>query len=180
MDWLISRQRHYGVSFPVWYCEICGDPVLASEEQLPVDPDRDHPQSSCACGGDTFTPERDVMDTWATSSLTPQIACGWLTEESLYSKTFPMSLRSQAHEIIRTWAFYTIVKSTHQFKELPWKDVAISGWGLAPIGSGKISKSRGGGPVTPSEMIEKYSADAVRYWAASSGLNPCSNLIKSL
>ena len=170
MDWLISRQRHYGIPFPVWYCDACGEPLLADLSQLPVDPLRDQPQKKCACGGSSFTPERDVMDTWATSSLTPQIACGWLSDEDLYHRTYPMSLRSQAHEIIRTWAFYTIVKSIHHFDKLPWSDVAISGWGLAPAGSGKISKSRGGGPVSPDNMIERYSADAVRYWAASTGL----------
>ena len=106
------------------------------------------------------------MDTWATSSLTPQIVGRWLSDSELYHQVFPMSLRPQAHEIIRTWAFYTIVKSFHHFGALPWKEVAISGWGLAPEGTGKISKSRGGGPMAPLDMIEKYSADAVRYWAA--------------
>jgi valyl-tRNA synthetase len=110
------------------------------------------------------------MDTWATSSLTPQIVGRWLADEELYRRVFPMSLRPQAHEIIRTWAFYTIVKSYHHFDVLPWKEAAISGWGLAPEGAGKISKSRGGGPMPPLEMIERYSADAVRYWAASTGL----------
>jgi valyl-tRNA synthetase len=93
----------------------------------------------------------------------------WLTDKQLYEQVFPFSLRPQAHEIIRTWAFYTIVKSYHHFSRLPWKEVAVSGWGLAAEGTGKISKSRGGGPMTPMEMIEKYSADAVRYWAASTG-----------
>jgi valyl-tRNA synthetase len=110
------------------------------------------------------------MDTWATSSLTPQIVGGWLEDRGLYARVFPMSLRPQAHEIIRTWAFYTIAKSHYHFGVLPWSDVAISGWGLAPEGSSKISKSRGGGPMPPLEMIERYSADAVRYWAASTGL----------
>jgi valyl-tRNA synthetase len=91
----------------------------------------------------------------------------WLNDSALYEQVFPFSLRPQAHEIIRTWAFYTIAKSHHHFSALPWKEVAISGWGLAPEGTGKISKSRGGGPVAPMAMIEKYSADAVRYWAAS-------------
>ena len=107
------------------------------------------------------------MDTWATSSLSPQIVGRWLADAKLYARVFPFSLRPQAHEIIRTWAFYTIAKSHHHFGALPWKEVAISGWGLAPEGTGKISKSRGGGPIAPMAMIEKYSADAVRYWAAS-------------
>jgi valyl-tRNA synthetase len=170
MDWLISRQRYYGVPFPVWYCEDCGKPVFAELEQLPVDPMQDEPFGECECCGDSFIPEKDVMDTWATSSLTPQIACGWLEDQDRYEKSYPMALRSQAHEIIRTWAFYTIVKSLHHFEQIPWNEVAISGWGLAPAGGGKISKSRGGGPVAPQEMIDRYSADAVRYWSASTGL----------
>jgi valyl-tRNA synthetase len=109
------------------------------------------------------------MDTWATSSMSPQIAGCWLTDDALYRQLFPMSLRPQAHEIIRTWAFYTIVKSHYHFGKLPWDTVAISGWGLAPEGMGKISKSRGSKTMTPVEMIERYSADAVRYWAASTG-----------
>lgn len=109
------------------------------------------------------------MDTWATSSMSPQIVARWLEDSELYDMVFPMSLRPQAHEIIRTWAFYTIVKSYHGFGVLPWKEIAISGWGIAGEGAGKISKSRGGGPMPPMEMIEKYSADAVRYWAASTG-----------
>jgi valyl-tRNA synthetase len=101
--------------------------------------------------------------------MTPQIVGRWLSDLELYEKVFPMSLRPQAHEIIRTWAFYTIVKSLYHFGKLPWKNVAISGWGLAGEGMGKISKSRGGGPMAPMQMIEKYSSDAVRYWAASTG-----------
>jgi valyl-tRNA synthetase len=169
-DWLISRQRFFGVPFPVWYCAHCGETIVAEEGQLPVDPNNDQPPRACKCGSEEFFPEQDVMDTWATSSMTPQIACDWLEDEDFYQKTFPMSLRPQAHEIIRTWAFYTIVKSMYHFQEIPWKDVAISGWGLAPAGMGKISKSRGGGPISPDEMIDRYSADAVRYWAASTGL----------
>jgi valyl-tRNA synthetase len=115
-----------------------------------------------------------VFDTWATSSMTPQIVGGWPgaggdVPDGLYERVYPFSLRPQAHEIIRTWAFYTIVKSCYHFGEIPWKDVAISGWGIAGEGMGKISKSRGGGPVAPLAMIERYSADAVRYWAASTG-----------
>ncbi len=107
------------------------------------------------------------MDTWATSSLSPQICGGWLSDPELYAKVFPFSLRPQAHEIIRTWAFYTIAKSLYHFNQVPWSDVLISGWGLAGEGVVKISKSRGGGPMAPLAMIEKYSADALRYWAAS-------------
>ncbi len=168
-DWCISRQRYYGVTFPVWYCAECGEVLLAGEDQLPVDPTEQSPTRACPCGSSSFTPEGDVMDTWATSSMSPQIVARWLEDSELYDMVFPMSLRPQAHEIIRTWAFYTIVKSYHGFGVLPWKEIAISGWGIAGEGAGKISKSRGGGPMPPMEMIEKYSADAVRYWAASTG-----------
>jgi valyl-tRNA synthetase len=169
-DWCISRQRYFGVPFPVWYCDACGEVMVADAAQLPVDPTDQEPERACGCGSTAFTPERDVMDTWATSSLSPQIVGQWLADDGLYGRVFPMSLRPQAHEIIRTWALYTIVKSRFHFDVLPWKEAAISGWGLAPEGTGKISKSRGGGPMPPLEMIERYSADAVRYWAASTGL----------
>jgi valyl-tRNA synthetase len=157
------------VPFPVWYCEKCASVVAADEAQLPLDPTERGPDRACDCGGTSFRPEEDVMDTWATSSLTPQIAGQRLSNPALYEKVFPFALRPQAHEIIRTWAFYTIVKSQYHFDALPWSNAAISGWGVAPTGAGKISKSRGGGPMPPSEMIERYSADAVRYWAASTG-----------
>ena len=176
-DWCISRQRVFGVAFPVWYCAECGNVVLAAVDQLPVDPQVEQPAQPCSCGSMSFTPERDVMDTWATSSLTPQIAGRWRAPaeeqaaapdaDGLYPVVTPYNLRPQAHEIIRTWAFYTIVKSHFHFNEIPWSDVLISGWGIAGEGMGKISKSRGGGPLAPMDMIERYSADAVRYWAAS-------------
>ena len=178
-DWCISRQRYFGVPFPLWYCDNCGQVILANPDQLPVDPTIEEPDGPCPnCGGSTFTPEQDVFDTWATSSLTPQIVGRWpgngLDRDDagpqsieLYEKVFPFGLRPQAHEIIRTWAFYTIVKSFYHFQTIPWKKILISGWGIAGEGMGKISKSRGGGPMPPLEMIERYSADAVRYWAAS-------------
>jgi valyl-tRNA synthetase len=169
-DWCISRQRYFGVPFPVWLCDDCGGVVVADGSMLPVDPEVDAPPRSCACGSDALRPEPDVMDTWATSSLTPQIAGRWHEDPDLYDLVFPFSLRPQAHEIIRTWAFYTIARSHFHFGAVPWSDAMISGWGIAPEGSGKISKSRGGGPMAPDEMIERYSADAVRYWAASTGL----------
>jgi valyl-tRNA synthetase len=173
-DWCISRQRYFGVPFPVWYCKECGEVLLADEDQLPVDPTIQQPSRSCQCGSTSFSPERDIFDTWATSSMTPQIVGRWLAQGSnqvgnLYELVFPYTLRPQAHEIIRTWAFYTIVKSFYHFNRLPWKEVLISGWGVAGEGMGKISKSRGGGPMAPMEMINHYSADALRYWAASAG-----------
>ncbi len=168
-DWCISRQRYFGVPFPFWYCDGCGSLVTADDQDVPIDPAEKAPSRECSCGSNAFSPETNVMDTWATSSLTPQIVGQWVRDESLYQRVFPMSLRPQAHEIIRTWAFYTIVKSYHHFGALPWKEIAISGWGLAPEGAGKISKSRGGGPIAPLEMLEKTSADAIRYWAACTG-----------
>lgn len=169
-DWCISRQRLYGVAFPVWYCTACGEIMVAEEDELPVDPTEQMPARACACGSGSFEPERDVMDTWATSSVSPQIAGRLLTDPALYARVFPFSLRAQAHDIIRTWAFDTIVKSQYHFGQTPWRAALISGWGLAAEGAGKISKSRGGGPMPPMEVVAKYSADAARYWAASTGL----------
>jgi valyl-tRNA synthetase len=169
-DWCISRQRFYGVPFPVWYCKSCAEPIFAERDQLPVDPLESEPAGICECGTVDFEPEEDVMDTWMTSSHSPQILNKLLEEAGVDTPIIPMSLRPQAHEIIRTWAFYTIVKSLYLEHEIPWHDIAISGWGLLPEGMGKISKSRGGGPISPLEMIDLYSADALRYWAASSSL----------
>lgn len=166
-DWCISRQRTFGVPFPVWFCQSCGETMAADLDQLPLDPAVQQPTRSCVCGSRQFIPETDVMDTWATSSITPQIVSGWLDHPDLFNQVFPLTLRPQAHDIIRTWAFYSIVKSYAHFGILPWSDVFISGWGIAGEGMGKISKSRGGGPMPPAEMINRYSADAMRYWAAS-------------
>jgi valyl-tRNA synthetase len=168
-DWLISRQRYYGVPFPLWYCE-CGEILTAHESDLPVDPISQAPPVPCACGSTQYRPETDVMDTWATSSLSPQIVGRWQDDPSLYAEVFPMSLRPQAHEIIRTWAFYTIVQSLYHFDQVPWTTIMISGWGLAPEGAGKISKSKGGGPLSPASVLDLHSADSVRYWAASTGV----------
>ncbi|MCP5098980.1 MAG: valine--tRNA ligase, partial [Chloroflexi bacterium] len=169
-DWCISRQRYHGVPIPIWYCDDCGTTIIADESELPIDPQTTQPKNGCAnCNGRSFTPETDLMDTWATSSMSPQIVGQLGTSDSLYESVYPFTLRPQAHEIIRTWAVYTIAKSWLNFGKIPFKDIAISGWGLAPDGSQKISKSRGGGPVKPMALIEQYSADAVRYWAASTG-----------
>ena len=170
-DWCISRQRAFGVPFPVWFCEDCGRTLLADDDQLPVNPMTAEPPRACTCGSSRYRPERDIMDTWATSSLTPQLVGRWQQQSGFDGQPFePVSLRPQAHEIIRTWAFYSIVKAYHHFGAIPWHTAAISGWGLAPEGMMKLSKSRSGGPATPLEMISTYSADAVRYWAASTGL----------
>jgi valyl-tRNA synthetase len=168
-DWCISRQRYYGVPFPLWYCQDCGEVLLADADELPVAPWEREPAHPCSCGSRAYRPEMDVMDTWATSSLSPQIVGRWLEDETFFGRVFPMTLRPHAHEIIRTWTFYTIAKSWYHLRRVPWKNVDISGYGLLPQGA-KISKSRGGGPLDPWQMMERYSADAVRYWAASTGL----------
>lgn len=162
-DWCISRQRPYGVPFPVWYDQE-GNPVLADEDELPVDPST---QTPSGYQEEELTPELDVMDTWATSSLTPQIVLGW-AEDKEATKQLPMSLRLQAHDIIRTWAFYTIVKSLYHHKKIPWKDIVISGHALDPKGK-KMSKSKGNA-IDPKKMTKKYGADAVRFWAAGTKL----------
>jgi valyl-tRNA synthetase len=167
-NWCISRQRFYGIPFPVWYCKKCKSVMLADEEYLPVNPIEQKPKKKCQCGSDEFEPEVDVMDTWMTSSLTPQIVLKWGEKDSLMEKEFPMSLRPQAHEIIRTWAFYTITKAYYHESKIPWKDIMISGHGLDPKGK-KMSKSKGN-MVTANQVVEKYSADALRFWAASAKL----------
>ena len=173
-DWNISRQRFYGVPFPVWYCSECGEAVVAHEAELPVDPAVSMPiNAKCAkCGGSKFIPENDVMDTWMTSSLTPLINSLWSYEDAeskkIYNTIYPMGLRPQAQEIIRTWLFYTVVKSVYHTGDIPFKDVMISGWGLDRNGK-KMSKSLGNF-VSPEEITVKYSADALRYWASKANL----------
>ena len=166
-DWNISRQRHFGVPIPVWYCKKCNEPIFADEKQLPADPLADKPLHKCKCGSSDFTGDKDVLDTWATSSLTPDIAIE-LFDKSLQKKLRPMSLRPQAHDIITFWLFNTIVKSYFHHNNIPWHDVMISGWALDPHGK-KMSKSKGN-VVDPREIVKKYSADALRFWAAGSRL----------
>ncbi len=166
-DWCISRQRPFGVPFPLWHCDSCGKMRLATIGELPVDPRTTEAEGLCTCGG-VWRPETDVMDTWMTSSLTPQLAARWDAAHS--EPLLPMAMRPLSHEIIRTWAFYSIAKSHYHWGRLPWKMLVVSGWGLAAEGSGKISKSKGGGPAKPEFLLEKYSADALRYWAAGTGL----------
>lgn len=167
-DWCISRQRFFGIPFPVWHCKDCGAVLLASPKDLPIDPqEQPYPDSICdKCSSKNLVPDTDVMDTWATSALTPQINAGWPDNTEI---ELPMSMRPQAHDIIRTWAFYTIVKAHYHHHKIPWKKVTISGHVLAGHG-GKISKSKGGGPMDPSQLLATYSADAVRYWAAGGKL----------
>jgi valyl-tRNA synthetase len=177
LDWCISRQRFFGVPFPVWFMldadglPDTSRPLIASPEQAPVDPmltppsgydesQRDRP------GG--FTAESDVFDTWFTSSLTPQICTQWQLDAERHAKLFPTDLRPQSHEIIRTWAFYTIAKSMLHEESIPWHHVAVSGWVLDPDRK-KMSKSKGN-VMTPMHLLDEYSADAVRYWTANARL----------
>ncbi|WP_432667424.1 valine--tRNA ligase [Wukongibacter baidiensis] len=168
-NWCISRQRFFGVPFPLWYCSECGKYILAREEDLPINPLEDSPREKCSCGCQEFIPETAVLDTWATSSVTPLINAKWNEEGDMSEKLLPMSMRTQAHEIIRTWAFYTIVKSIYNTGQIPWKDIMVCGFVLAKKGE-KISKSKKNSRLSPPELIKEYSADAVRYWSATAKL----------
>jgi valyl-tRNA synthetase len=178
-DWNITRQRYYGVPFPVWYCDGCGEAVLATEDQLPVDPlETAPPARACEkCGGATFSGDTDVMDTWMTSSMTPQINANWArSPDRVAAAPLPMTLRVQAFEIIRTWLFYSLVKAHLHGDIVPWEHVMISGWGLNENGK-KFSKrdleARREGEYNkydPEHVIDKYGADALRFWAAGSHL----------
>jgi valyl-tRNA synthetase len=176
-DWLISRQRYFAVPIPVWYPlgkdgqPDYASPITPADDALPVDPATDTPPGYAPDQRDVpggFTGERDVMDTWTTSSLTPQIAGGWASDDDLFGRVYPMDLRPQAHEIIRTWLFYTVLRSHVLEGELPWRHAAISGWILDPDRK-KMSKSSGN-VVTPADLLREYGTDAVRYWAASARL----------
>jgi valyl-tRNA synthetase len=167
-DWCVSRQRYFGIPFPIWYCQKCGKEKVANLSQLPVTPWKEMPKTPCSCGSRDFIPEKDVMDTWVTSALTPVIATELIKDAHIKKKLFPMSLRAQAHDIINSWLFYTILRSKLHFNKIPWKAVMISGFVLDPKGE-KMSKSKGN-IISPQEIILKYGTDALRHWAAKASL----------
>jgi valyl-tRNA synthetase len=171
-DWLVSRQRYFGVPFPIWYrVDSSGEPawdepIVADEASLPVDPQVDAPpgyQESQRGMADGFIGDPDVMDTWATSSLTPEIATGWVDDPDLFGRTYPMDLRPQGPEIIRTWLFSTVLRAHLEHGGLPWRHTTINGWILDPDRK-KMSKSKDN-VLTPMPLVDRFGADGLRYWA---------------
>ena len=170
-DWCISRQRYFGVAFPVWYCKDCGKVILADKKDLPVNPLVDKPNiDKCPnCNCSEFIPETDIMDTWQTSSITPLINMKYGEKDNYEDILKTMSLRCNAHDIIRTWDFYSIVKGYYGFKQKPWENIMISGFVMANKGE-KISKSKNNSKMEPFDLLNEYGADIVRYWAGSGKL----------
>ncbi len=160
-DWSISRDRHFGIPIPIWYCEKCNEIILANKSELPIDPQQT--KKNCPKCKSHAIPETKILDTWTTSSLTPQIASSLVNNKI----KIPYSLRPQAHDIIRTWAFYTIVKSYLHENKIPWNDITISGF--VTLEGEKMTKSKGN-VISPQEVMQKYGADSLRFWAARSKL----------
>ena len=163
-DWCISRQRIFATAIPIWYCKHCGEVMLAEESWLPIDPNEAAPKRPCTCGSTEFQPEIDVLDTWMDSSITALHVTGW---ESEYELRLPAQIRPQGHDIIRTWAFYTILRSLALEDKKPWDSIMINGMVLGPDGH-KMSKSLGN-TISPEEVTSQYSADAFRQWGAVGG-----------
>lgn len=176
-DWGISRQRFYGIPFPVWHCNNCNHVIVATQEQLPIDPQENPYAGTCPkCASDQITPETDVMDTWNTSSITPLICFDLWSDSTLspfdkqaVKQFIPMSMRAQAHDIIRTWAFDTMVKTWMHYGTIPWQEIVISGHVLSS-NSEKLSKSKDNSKVSPQALLEQFPADAIRYWTACGNL----------
>ncbi|MCC7414783.1 MAG: valine--tRNA ligase [Epsilonproteobacteria bacterium] len=176
-DWCLSRQRYFGIPFPVWHCGSCNEVILAEQNLLPVDPQTAAVPTACpVCASTDIRPDTDVMDTWNTSSLTPYICYQYfkkntqsIFDDAVVDGFIPMSMRPQAHDIIRTWAFYTIIKTWMHHGTAPWKDIVISGHVLTDSNQ-KISKSQGGAKLTPESLLAFYPADVIRFWTASATL----------
>ena len=163
-DWCISRQRIFATPIPIWYCKNCGKVMIAEESWLPIDPNENVPKKACSCGSTDFEPETDVLDTWMDSSITALHVSGWESEHTL---RLPAQIRPQGHDIIRTWAFYTILRSLALEDKKPWESIVINGMVLGPDGH-KMSKSLGN-VISPEEVVLKYSSDAFRQWGAVGG-----------
>lgn len=176
-DWCISRQRFFGIPFPAWHCADCKEIIMADASMLPLDPQETKYNKTCPkCSSSNIVPDTDVMDTWNTSSLTPYICLSLygvdpkkVFEQKIKDEFIPMSMRPQAHDIIRTWAFYTIVKTWMHNDQIPWENIVISGHVLSTENK-KISKSQGNNPLEPENLLSAYPADAIRYWTASGSL----------
>ncbi len=176
-DWCLSRQRLFGIPFPVWHCTACGHIILADQQQLPIDPQETPYSKPCPqCGKSAITADTDVMDTWNTSSITPYICYQFYAPDAaspfmhdVAPDFIPMGMRPQAHDIIRTWAFYTIVKTWMHHKTIPWAEIVISGHVLSDAKE-KISKSKDNNKLAPETLLETYPADVIRYWTASGSL----------
>ncbi len=165
-DWSISRQRYFGIPFPVWYCNNCGKVKLAETSELPINPLSTNPSTACECGCKEFTAESDVMDTWATSSVTPQINTNWADNEAESNTRMPMSMRFCGRDIITTWDLRTMIKSYYHQGRLPWKELYINGWVMADKGV-KLSKSKSNSKISLDDALRDYGADVIRYWCCN-------------